>query len=412
MSKPRAARLVTLCLLLLTLVMLAVTSRSSNIVSSAGNDLVVHEWGTFTSVAGKDGVTLEWRPFTFESDLPSFVHSIDKSPRPGPQQPSPQPAATPRPAPTELRYPSKSGTRVLVRMETPILYFYAKEETAVKVKVDFPGGRITEWYPQAHSINAGSIDWGAIKISPEAHFDLPNDFQDNHYYPARDTDAAPLQVSAEQQFEHEKFLFYRGVGNFDLPLAVKLQGDQVVLKNARGGNICKIVIFEKRGDKIGYLIREMPQTEIVLTRPVLDGKVESLRQEMKTMLISQGLYEKEADAMLNTWRDSWFEEGLRIFYIMPRQATDAILPLAIEPQPRELVRVLVGRAELITPEMEVSVGMQIRKLDDPSNSVRQAALKEINKYGRFREFILTQVLQHTTDKEIRSGVERLLQQRS
>ncbi|HYO91632.1 MAG TPA: hypothetical protein VEQ40_08350, partial [Pyrinomonadaceae bacterium] len=26
------------------------------------NRLIVHEWGTFTSIAGKDGVSLEWRP--------------------------------------------------------------------------------------------------------------------------------------------------------------------------------------------------------------------------------------------------------------------------------------------------------------------------------------------------------------
>lgn len=90
----------------------------------------------------------------------------------------------------------------------------------------------------------------------------------------------------------------------------------------------------------------------MLDRPALDGKIEGLRQAIKEMLSSQGLFEKEADAMLKTWRDSCFEEGLRVFYIMPRKTTDAILPIAIDPKPSELVRVLVGRMELITPEIE------------------------------------------------------------
>ena len=34
-------------------------------------------------------------------------------------------------------------------METPVIYFYSKEPQTVDVRVDFPQGIITEWYPQA-----------------------------------------------------------------------------------------------------------------------------------------------------------------------------------------------------------------------------------------------------------------------
>ena len=37
--------------------------------------------------------------------------------------------------------------------------------------------------------------------------------------------------------------------------------------------------------------------------------------------------------MIDTWRDSWFEEGMRIFYILPRKAVDGVLPLKITPSP-------------------------------------------------------------------------------
>src|SRR4030095_7080605 len=145
-----------------------------------------------------------------------------------------------------------------------------------------------------------------------------------------------------------------------------------------------------------------------LDRPAVDGKIDALREEIKSMLISQGLFEKEADAMLKTWRDSWFEEGLRFFYIMPPKTTDAILPIAIDPKPSELVRVLVGRIELITPEIEMNVTNQIMKLASPSKTERVAALKAINKYGRFREPILTQIRRHTSDARVKALIEQLL----
>lgn len=353
---------------------------------------MIHEWGTFTSVAGSDGSTLVWRPLTFESDLPSFVHSADKG-------------VTWR----GLRYPSKSGLAVKVRMETPVIYFYSAEEMTVKLRVSFPGGRITEWYPQAHSVSRGDIDWGELKIMPGARVGLPHDFRENHYYPARETDAALVQVSNEQP-EHEKFLFYRGVGNFDLPLSVSLKGDRVLIGNSQAESVRQVILFENKRGSIGYQIIEMPETEVVLERPSLDDTLPALRQEMKTMLVANGLFEKEADAMLNTWRDSWFEEGLRIFYLMPGKTTESILPILIEPKPSELVRVLVGRTEIITPDMESDVTNQIPRLSEGSTSSKQAARNEINKYGRFLEPILTQILTHTTDPQLKLRIEQFLEE--
>src|SRR6266550_1064779 len=151
MFNPTSARLITCCLILFSLFVFTIPGHLSARASKKTN-LVVHEWGTFTSVAGTDEVTLEWRPLNVESDLPSFVHSVDRLPRATPQPQPPQPTTSPRiepqrPAPRPLTYPTKSGARVSVRMETPVLYFYAKEETTLKVRVDFPGGKITEWYP-------------------------------------------------------------------------------------------------------------------------------------------------------------------------------------------------------------------------------------------------------------------------
>jgi hypothetical protein len=67
---------------------------------------------------------------------------------------------------------------------------------------------------------------------------------------------------------------------------------------------------------------------------------------MKRALIAAGLYEEEADAMLETWKESYFQTpGLRVFYLVPNEWTQYFLPLQIS-LPHELTRVLVGRVDI------------------------------------------------------------------
>lgn len=368
--------------------------RTSTAKISKQDSFVVHEWGTFTSIAGKDGVALEWRPLNGATDLPKFVHTIQKEA-------------------LGLRHAqSKADLAALVRMETPVLYFYSNKEINVSAQVDFPKGQITEWYPQARTVGKG-INWGALKVAPGAAFTLPADYSDNHYYAARETDAAPVQVcaTAGKAAEQEKFLFYRGVGSFELPLSVKLEKDHLILRNSGKDQIARLIIFENRDGKIGYRSVDNFSGETITERPALDGSLESMLVELKQGLVTSGLYEKEADAMIKTWRNSWFEEGLRVFYVLPRTTTDEVLPITIDPKPADLVRVLVGRTEVITPEMEKSVQRQVSLLGDRSAIVREAAAQEIRKYGRFSEPILKRILETEKDKRTRARIQYLIDQR-
>ena len=112
--------------------------------------------------------------------------------------------------------------------------------------------------------------------------------------------------------------------------------------------------------------------------------------------------------MIKTWRNSWFEPGMRVLYILPQQRIDEVLPITIDPRPEELVRVLVGRTEIITPEMEHSVRRQVSLLGDPSAQARESAMQAIRAYGRFSEPILKQLLESESDKLIRTRIQSLI----
>jgi hypothetical protein len=403
MKTSRTARVVALALLTtvvavitgITILALGIPGRRvSQKTPGASSHFVVHEWGTFTSIAGKDGVALEWRPLNGPTDLPKFVHTIQN-------------------LAGGLRHANNVYSKLdpsLIRMETPVLYFYSASEMEASVQVDFPKGKITEWYPQARSVTS-TIDWGRVKIIPGATMNLPVEYAANHYYAARDTDSAAVQVCTTdgKPPQQEKFLFYRGIGTFDLPLSVRLDGESVVLKNSGPDGIAHLIVFENRGGKIGYTLIDHFTGERTIKRPNPDQKIDSVLADLKLALTSSGLYDKEADAMLKTWRDSWFEPGVRVFYILPRPSTDAVLPISIDPRPDELVRVLVGRAEVITPEMEKAVQKQVSQLDSSSPQVRETAMREIKRYGRFSEPILKELLETEKREAVRQRIKQLIE---
>src|SRR2546426_7164447 len=206
-------------------------------------DLTVHEWGTFTSIAGEDGLAVPWRTYGGRQDLPCFVNTYGFG-------------------------GLKSNLSGTVRMETPVLYFYSSRESVANVKVLFPKGTITEWYPQQSGPRSDiiSVTWHNIRVSPDAAPEFPTGLGASHYYAARETDAAPLQVGSQK----EKFLFYRGVGTFPLPLSAKTTQDgKILVRNLGGAAIDSVMLFENRAGKLRYLFAGSVHDEIALDRASL-----------------------------------------------------------------------------------------------------------------------------------------------
>src|SRR5262249_8548293 len=148
---------------------------------------------------------------------------------------------------------------------------------------------------------------------------LPAEDHPSHYYAARATDSALVRVCGERPEEFEKFLFYRGVGDFEVPLNLTLGAGGVTIKNpdTRAGVNC--LVFENRDGRLGFTRVQLPAGgAVTVPRPSLLNNGAAVENELVAMLTGEGLFEKEAQAMVATWRDSWFEDGLRVFYIVPR----------------------------------------------------------------------------------------------
>jgi len=417
--------------------------------------LIVHEWGTFTTFSGSDGVKLDYRPL-LDEDLPTFV--LDRFLQSG--------------------FPTftKSSIRSRVRMETPATYFYTERERDVNVKVAFPEGLLTEFYPpvaklapnyapgEKPTIKNSLLDWGKVHLIPTNRFVAnvdnaeyrqflesrmlhglipPEQYQHNHYFHARETDSALVHVRLEKPNPKEpfskkanvlnalrptgnffeKFLFYRGVGNFNLPLQLTSHGSgQFELHNSGTDRIGSMFLVEVDGKDIRFAVYDGidANSKLALSQSTEKSDINALSIAVTKSLVAEGLYEKEALAMVKTWKESWFgEQGTRLFYMVPARLTDEILPLEISPRPDETIRVLVGRMEIMTKEDEQKMIELVRTSSKRRQDDIKAAKKvgkrptyklpkELTRWGRLAEPALVRVRATTADPQVRSEAKYLL----
>lgn len=324
-----------------TIAIFGVLGLSAALPGQTADDLTVHEWGTFTTLTVGQGEMMVWNPLGGPSDLPAFVHDGSKK--------------------------LKADIDATVRMETPVLYFYTSRPRTLDVRVDFPDGLVTEWYPHGHwsPFEGNSIHWPKVELHPEGGVKIPDPDRRGHYFAARDAQATPLTVTLGNPAttEAEGFLFYRGIGNPKLPIEVRFDQRSIRVKSLDPAPM-PYIVFENRGGQCDYGIygawREKNDMSVPRPGP------ESIRYEgvdhagaLERLLLMHGLKDAEAKAMIKTWKDDWFEPGLRVFWIVPDAVVDRILPLTIKPAPVAVKRVFVGRVEILTEEFISTVQRSI-----------------------------------------------------
>jgi hypothetical protein len=345
-----------------------------------GDRLVVHEWGTFTTLQDDDGQEL----FGINIDdepVPGFVHNLEPYILNTPVLSHDYWMSRQKGAPPQ-------HPQVSMRLETPVIYFYppagAKLPLKLDVQVKFKGGWLTEFYPNAWvrvpgaeskkfdftnltRNTTGELAWRELQVGTEGKGPAT---QENVWL-------APRRVAAvnvtNNEDESEKYLFYRGVAqqNSAIKADTSSNGQQLTISpnfasmitSGQTAVIPHIWLMETRADGT-TAYRELGSLEVANDQQPLPRTITAARRfseadfsrdnrgkleaEMHQALVSDGLFADEATAMLSTWQRAYFTSpGLRVFYVVPRVWTDAILPLTISGDP-EITRVMIGRVELIS----------------------------------------------------------------
>jgi hypothetical protein len=394
-------------LLTATRVFVLLASTVTVAADTLGTRLVVHEWGTFLAMNGSDGVTLDGM-YHEEHALPAFVHARSRN---------------------ELRLRTSN-----LKGETPVIYFYNDRPVRVRVEVGFPGGVWTQWYPQAdfvgpslvqtgsllHARN-GRIGWTVDVVPPSlADSALPPAPTDALWNFARDVEAAYVVAADSTRQgsprEWERFLFYRGLGEATLPLDVSARGGRLPCASNLPEGLRDVYLLRVENNRGAY--RYLPSLrcgeEIEQVLPTMDGAqaidrfADTVANDLAARLVANGLYAKEARGMVNTWRTSYFKsDGIRVLFVLPQSWTDRFIPMTIDPKPDELVRVMVGRIELLTPERERAAENAISQLASPDSNVRERAFATLRDQGRYVEPIVRRTM-NTSNEQVRQLCRRLL----
>ena len=367
-----------------------------------------HEWGTFTSVVDSTGITQNGM-YHEDEVLPGFVHPFGELRVEAhlPTQPAPSPIPMPNPGPrppchSKICFGQDELRQNLItqKMETPVIYFYADQAQTVNVDVKFPEGVITETYPgpistfptmnDPHVIGNGSTQF-ALTISGSKTGAVPAVEAGNIYGHARSVNSNLVSSGVEQ----EKFLFYRGLGRFQPQISITSKDGQLKiagLARARPQAAFLIHVNEsgdgqmlsldgvKAKEEVTVLAKRIAQLKDHTQAVPYIMKGQQARGKMIDELITSGLYQDEAEAMINTWENGYLKvPGLRLLYILPRTEVDKVLPLTMNPSPEKLVRSFVGRMEILLDTDEQKVMQEI---------ISQQDRFQARSLGRFAEPIL------------------------
>jgi hypothetical protein len=396
----------------------------------AADPLVVHEWGTFTSMVGAEGLALEGLQHEEEA-LPEFVYSRTEV----------------RECPLRkvgfkgLELPASHVTR---KMETPVIYVRSKSARSLRVRVGFERGLITQWFPVTDTLgppelscDEGALDlrkversfleWDVdvLPLGAQRPAQVPEAADDDPWTVAREVEASWLVTKPRKAperlgpVEAERYLFYRGLGTFRLPFHGHADESGTAFLNDATSQVDQVVVLQvgPRGETARYDIAcyvkpgggtKFPR---LAERPhaPMESVLPSLEADVQKILVGQGLEVDEARAMVRTWSRSWFRtEGTRFIYTVPRALTDAILPLTILPAPDELVRVLVGRLELITPAVRAEVETALKDAADADAARRERGEARLARLDRFLEPHLRDVLASSGDAHVKALAEARL----
>jgi hypothetical protein len=358
--------------------------------------LEVHEWGVFAvhddlELANAD-MRAEW------AALPKFVFGQTAG----------------RELPINQR-----ETSVILK---PVVFFHTSEPLAVELRVDFPGGLPTVWWPRT--------------VYPSREFDgCPGDGKKKEPYrhlewhvqlkqPAKgQTVIAPLAVEKghwienlravkaddvfskqsdfrgseglierelpNPQLEREHFIYYDGLVPIGKRVAVTVEKDKVLVASRVKHPIHDVTVVDRRAPdhlRVARLAKlEAGTKPTALEFNEVEAKdwphagLVTLTKQLKDV----GLFEDEARALADVWKQEFFQaEGLTLFYRLPQEEYEKLLPMKLKPRPEKLLRVGLVLQPHCEPDLAERVADLAKDLGSEDFEKRERAQESLEKLGR------------------------------
>jgi len=363
------------------LAILALASLGASTIHAAEADkgLKVHEWGVFRVNQDADFANAELRA-EWDS-LPGFVYGYIKG-----------------------RVVPQHWGAVEIRLR-PLLFFHASQPAQVHVRIDFPGGMPGVWYPATSNPSiegngkqpriGSSLEWQiGVKTPPNGwrpRTPTPAEVENDNWF------AKARRVKCDEIFakfgpnwndvEREKFIYYDGIFPYARWMQIKVEKDRVALTSEVKHPIYDVTVVDRRGEKVrvgriakldvGETVKEVAFTDSDASRFPSEAANTLLKQ-----LVAAGLFEDEAKSLVDTWKNRMFETpGLSLYYRLPQEVYDALMPLTLTPKADSVVRVGLIYHGHLEADFADRILELVKQLDAPRFADRDAAMKKLIAIG-------------------------------
>jgi hypothetical protein len=345
----------------------------------------LHEWGVFIIPKGNEyaqqDLKREWQSF------PPFFH-FDSA--------------------VEKAIPAPDGDMIIALK--PVIWLRADQPLEADIRIGFPHGRPMVWWPQATIERAGASAALTFKLSIRQDKPAPYSVREvpaDHWLARLRrvpgdwlTATARASVSSkglregllQAAPEVDSLVYYDGLvqalpepivtnrtdGSYDITFPDGTAVLDAQLIDRRDGGVPSVSPWIERAADAR---RDRNQWSVnTKLEPCDERALDKRMLEFVDRLIAVGLSHDEATAMLDVWKSHLFaSDGLTIFYRIPQQRYDAMLPLTAEPKPSATVRVGLVVHTHLEPDLSDRLAAEIARLSDPATRV--AASNKLAEFG-------------------------------
>jgi hypothetical protein len=321
-------------------------------------------------------------------------------------------------------------------VDKPVVFFHAPKPMDVRLRVDFPSGVPALWWPGTRiPATYGSrrvaeppkgepyryLEWSLhLKEKPPRYRNaMPPADPQNWAKALRAVKADDVFARVgEDDFgcECERFVYYDGLVPRKRWVSIAVGKDAVTLTSNVDFPVFDVTVVEQLDGgkvRVGRLERLDGRTR---ERSVALGAVDAARwtedgpRALLAQLKAAGLNEDEGGSLVALWKkDLLLADGVTLFYRLPQEEYDRLLPLVLEPRPEKLVRVGLVQQPHCEPDLPRRVADLVRQLDADDFEARERAHRRLDDMGRAAFVHLVRMRRDAKDPEARRRLDQLIE---
>jgi hypothetical protein len=217
-------------------------------------------------------------------------------------------------------------------------------------------------------------------------------------------------------YEREKFIYYDGLVPVGKPAKLNVDRDVISVGNSAGYTLFDLTVVDRRSPdhpRVARLAKLGPKVKsqaLEFQDVNANSWPASAQETLIATLKDAGLFEDEAKVLADVWKRDFFQaDGLTLFYRLPQEEYERLLPMKMNPRAEKLTRVGLVLHAHCEPDLTEKIARLVADLADADFSTRERAGKRLEEIGRAAYPSLRRIREKVTSPETQRRLDELLE---